>query len=89
MMDGVPYFCFSHLLSLITVAPATATPNPAVFNELAVPPSPLYLDRVLTPADVAAARQLIALVSWQPDTNGSQECCSWTCHVRVCKYTCS
>lgn len=83
MMEGVPYFCYSHLLSLITVAPTTAVPNPPAFNELAAPPSPLYLDRVLTPADVAAARQLIALVSGCRH-NGSQErlqlnapmCCS-------------
>lgn len=84
MMDGVPYYCYSHLLSLITVAPTTAVPNPPAFNELDVPPSPLFLDRVLTPADVAAAQQLIALVSDGYRHSGSQErlqlnaplCCS-------------
>jgi len=62
MFKDVPYFCYSHLLALITVAPAVTTPAP-VFNELLPPPNPLYLDKVLTPADIAQARQLIALVS--------------------------
>jgi hypothetical protein len=62
MFRDTPYFCYSHLLALITVAAAPSTPNPPAFNELLLPPSPLYLDRVLTPDDVARARQLITLV---------------------------
>lgn len=62
MFKDVPYFCYSHLLALITVAP-TATTLAPVFDELLLPPSPLYLDKVLTPADLAEAKQLIALVS--------------------------
>lgn len=63
MFKDMPYFCYSHLLALITVAPETTGPAP-VFNPLLPPPQPLYIDRVLTPGDVARARQLIALVRW-------------------------
>lgn len=62
MFKDVPYFCYSHLLALITVAPVTTTPAP-VFDEQLLPPNPLYLDKVLSPADIVQARQLIALVS--------------------------
>lgn len=62
MFKDTHYFCYSHLLALITVAATTSTPNPPAFNELLLPPSSLYLDRVLTPDDVARARQLVALV---------------------------
>jgi hypothetical protein len=61
MFKDVPYFCYSHLLALITVAPVTAGPAP-VFDPLLAPAHPLYLERVLTLPDVARARQLIALV---------------------------
>jgi hypothetical protein len=61
MFKDVPYFCYSHLLALITVAPTATTLAPA-FNELLLPPSPLYLDKILTPADIAQAHRQIALV---------------------------
>lgn len=65
MMKDVPYFCHSHLLSLIEVAPTTTTPNPPAFNELLVPSSPLggQDDVILSTADIAKARQMIAAVS--------------------------
>lgn len=52
MFKDVPYFCYSHLLALITVAPAVTTLAP-IFNELLLPNSPIYLDKVLTPEDIA------------------------------------
>jgi hypothetical protein len=61
MFKGVPYFCYSHLLALITVAPVVTGPAPA-FDPLLPPLHPLYLERVLAAADVARAQQLIALV---------------------------
>jgi hypothetical protein len=63
MMKDVPYFCYSHLLALITVAAAPSTPNPPAFNELLLPPNPLPLNRILSEADIAQARQLVAQVS--------------------------
>jgi hypothetical protein len=70
MFKDVPYFCYSHLLALITVAPAVTRPAPA-FDELLLPNSPMYLDKVLTPDDIAQAQRQIALVGtdasgWQP-----------------------
>jgi hypothetical protein len=61
MFKEVPYFCYSHLLALITVAPTVTGPAP-VFDELLLPPSPLLIDNVLSVADIAQARNLIALV---------------------------
>jgi hypothetical protein len=61
MFKDVPYFCYSHLLALITVAPAVTTLAP-VFNELLLPNSPIYLDKVLTPADIVQAHRQIAQV---------------------------
>ena len=62
MFKDVPYFCYSHLLALITVSPTVTGPAPA-FDELLLPPSPLYLEKILTPADIAQAHRQIALVS--------------------------
>jgi hypothetical protein len=61
MFKDVPYFCYSHLLALITVAPAVTRPAPA-FDELLLPPSPLLIDNVLSNANLAEARRLIAAV---------------------------
>ena len=82
MFKEVPYFCYSHLLALITVAPATTGPAPA-FNELLLPPSPLYLDKVLSPADIAQARQLIALVRELPIVRkfADNNPCEAGCHL--------
>lgn len=63
MFKAVPYFCYSHLLALIQVTNQTLQPNPPVFNEALVPQPPLPLERVLSDADIAEARRLIALVS--------------------------
>jgi hypothetical protein len=62
MFKDVPYFCYSHLLALINVASTVTGPAP-IFNELLLPPSPIYLDKILTPADIAQAHRQIALVS--------------------------
>lgn len=62
MFKDVVYFCHSHLLALITVGTTTSVPNPPAFDERLIPANPMFIQKVLTPADIAAARALIAQV---------------------------
>jgi hypothetical protein len=64
MFKDVAYFCHSHLLALLTISQTTSAPNPAVFDDRLIPANPLFVQKVLTPADLAAARALIAQVRW-------------------------
>lgn len=71
----VPYFCHSHLLALITVGRTTSIPNPPAFDERLLPPNPMALDKILTHADIAAARQLVAQVlQYTPAPNKVHGC---------------
>lgn len=62
MFKEVPYFCHSHLLALINVAAAPSQPNPPQFNDRLLPPNPMHTDKVLTPADLAQAKAMVAAV---------------------------
>jgi hypothetical protein len=62
MFKDVSYFCHSHLLALMTIGNTVTNPT-AAFDERQIPANPMYLQKVLTPADLAAARALIAQVS--------------------------
>ena len=62
MFKDVPYFCYSHLIAHVTVGTTTSVANPPVFNELLLPPNPMPLERVLSPADIAQAKLLVAQV---------------------------
>lgn len=62
MFKDVVYFCHSHLLALLTIARTTSTPNPPAFDERLPPPNPSFIQKVLTPADITAARALVAQV---------------------------
>jgi FtsP/CotA-like multicopper oxidase with cupredoxin domain len=55
-MKDVPMFCFSHLISKITVSTSTSTPNPPVFDATKTPDASLTpITQALTPSDIATA----------------------------------
>jgi hypothetical protein len=66
MMKAVPYFCYSHLLARISVAATAETVAPGVpagvFDATMVPPMPSALTKVLSDADIATAKSMIAQV---------------------------
>lgn len=46
----------------MTISKTTSIPNPPVFDERLIPANPMYLQKVLTPADFTAANTLMAQV---------------------------
>jgi hypothetical protein len=75
MFKDVAYFCHSHLLALLTIGNTVANPT-AAFDERLIPANPLYLQKVLTPADITAARALIAQVSRGHSLCGQTSTCT-------------
>lgn len=76
MFKDVPYFCHSHLLSLLNVAGSlpAGTKTPPKFNPLALPPPPMHMEKILTPDDLKVALQMIQDVS---------TCCKGMSHQTV------
>ncbi|KAG2484888.1 hypothetical protein HYH03_016369 [Edaphochlamys debaryana] len=59
-MNDVPFFCFSHLMMKIVPAAVAVPPNSAFTPGNPVVPARPFLDSVLSDADMAAAKAMVA-----------------------------
>jgi FtsP/CotA-like multicopper oxidase with cupredoxin domain len=59
MMKGVPYFCYSHLISKITVSKVVNPSMPKFIETLDVPKPLIPLTKVLNQNDINIAKQMI------------------------------
>jgi hypothetical protein len=62
MFKDVPYFCHSHLMSLMPIAATNTVPNPPKFDPTAVPPSPMHMEKILSTEDIAKAQAMVVQV---------------------------
>lgn len=62
MFKAVPCFCHSHLMSLMTIAATNTVPNQPKFDASLAPPVPMHMDKILSPADVDTAYDMVANV---------------------------